>query len=123
MLFDSPEAKQQMMHKTCANMTSGLLHIKVVDMSTNNCVCLQGLADTFIILGMPFDSPEAKQLNKDIFECIYYNALVTSSALAKVHGKKNYITQKGSCHNSYALPVPQGQPCTLCSQGANLMHV
>ena len=53
------------------------------------CHCLQGLADTFIILGMPFDSPEAKQLNKDIFECIYYNALVTSSALAKVHGKKS----------------------------------
>ena len=48
---------------------------------------VQGLADTFIILGMAFDSPEAKQLNKDIFECIYYNALVTSCALAKVDGE------------------------------------
>ena len=48
---------------------------------------LQGLADTFIILGMAFDSPEAKQLNKDIFECIYYNALVTSCDLAKVDGE------------------------------------
>lgn len=48
---------------------------------------LQGLADTFIILGMAFDGPEAKQLNKDIFECIYYNALVTSCALAKEFGK------------------------------------
>lgn len=49
---------------------------------------VQGLADTFIILGMAFDSPEAKQLNKDIFECIYYHALVTSTALAKVEGEK-----------------------------------
>ncbi len=48
---------------------------------------MQGLADTFIILGMAFDSPEAKQLNKDIFECIYYHALTTSSALAKVDGE------------------------------------
>ena len=52
--------------------------------------CVQGLADTFIILGMAFDSPEAKQLNKDIFECIYYNALVTSCALAKVDGERSY---------------------------------
>jgi ribonucleotide reductase alpha subunit len=51
------------------------------------CVLMQGLADTFIILGMAFDSPEAKQLNKDIFECIYYHALTTSSALAKVDGE------------------------------------
>ncbi len=48
---------------------------------------MQGLADTFIILGMAFDSPEAKQLNKDIFECIYFHALTTSSALAKVDGE------------------------------------
>ena len=54
---------------------------------------LQGLADTFIILGMAFDSPEAKQLNKDIFECIYYNALVTSCALAKVDGE----TEQSHC--------------------------
>ena len=36
---------------------------------------------------MAFDSPEAKQLNKDIFECIYFHALTTSSALAKVDGE------------------------------------
>lgn len=55
---------------------------------TNCMLCrLQGLADTFIILGMAFDSPEAKQLNKDIFECIYYHALVTSCDLAKVDGE------------------------------------
>ncbi|KAJ1412918.1 Ribonucleotide reductase large subunit, C-terminal [Sesbania bispinosa] len=36
---------------------------------------VQGLADTFILLGIAFDSPEAQQLNKDIFETIYYHAL------------------------------------------------
>lgn len=36
-------------------------------------VCVaQGLADTFLLLGMPFDSSEAAQLNKEIFECIYF---------------------------------------------------
>ncbi|DBA70905.1 hypothetical protein WJX79_003848 [Trebouxia sp. C0005] len=55
---------------------------------------VQGLADTFIILGMAFDSPEAKQLNKDIFECIYFHALTTSSALAKVDGP--YTSYEGS---------------------------
>ncbi|KAM3244890.1 hypothetical protein ACQJBY_056305 [Aegilops geniculata] len=43
---------------------------------------VQGLADTFILLGMPFDSPEAQQLNKDIFETIYYHALKASAEIA-----------------------------------------
>ena len=47
----------------------------------------QGLADTFILLGMAFDSDEATQLNKEIFECIYYAALETSCELAKVDGE------------------------------------
>lgn len=47
---------------------------------------LQGLADTFILLGMPFDGPEAKQLNKEIFEAIYFAALETSCQLAQQEG-------------------------------------
>ncbi|GAQ89121.1 ribonucleoside-diphosphate reductase complex [Klebsormidium nitens] len=47
---------------------------------------VQGLADTFILLGMAFDSPEAQQLNKDVFETIYYAALRTSCQLAKEEG-------------------------------------
>ena len=46
----------------------------------------QGLADTFILLGMPFDSAEAKQLNKEIFETIYFAALEKSCSLAKMDG-------------------------------------
>lgn len=44
---------------------------------------VQGLADTFALLKIAFDSPEAKQLNKDIFETIYYAALTQSNQLAK----------------------------------------
>lgn len=39
------------------------------------CCAAQGLADTFLLLGMPFDSPEASDLNKVIFETIYHAAL------------------------------------------------
>ncbi|KAL7230390.1 hypothetical protein ACSBR2_008806 [Camellia fascicularis] len=55
---------------------------------------VQGLADTFILLGMAFDSPEAQQLNKDIFETIYYHALKASSELAAKEGP--YETYGGS---------------------------
>jgi ribonucleoside-diphosphate reductase alpha chain len=55
---------------------------------------VQGLADAFIMMRMPFDSPQAKQLNKDIFETIYYAALTASKDLAKEHGP--YETYEGS---------------------------
>lgn len=54
--------------------------------ATDSLVGCQGLADTFILLGMPFDSDEATQLNKEIFECIYYAALETSNELAQKEG-------------------------------------
>ena len=55
---------------------------------------VQGLADTFVKLRMPFDSPEAKQLNKDIFETIYYAALTCSKDMAKEEGP--YSSYEGS---------------------------
>ena len=55
---------------------------------------VQGLADAFILMRMPFDSPEARKLNKDIFETIYYAAMTASKDLAKVEGP--YETFKGS---------------------------
>ncbi|GAB2260797.1 hypothetical protein Droror1_Dr00011652 [Drosera rotundifolia] len=55
---------------------------------------VQGLADTFILLGMPFDSPEAQQLNKNIFETMYYHVLKASSKLAAKKGP--YETYNGS---------------------------
>lgn len=47
---------------------------------------VQGLADAFILLRMPFDSEEARTLNRDIFETIYYAAVSESCELAKRFG-------------------------------------
>lgn len=47
---------------------------------------VQGLADTFALMGMPFESEEARKLNKDIFETIYFAALSASNDLAKKDG-------------------------------------
>lgn len=55
---------------------------------------IQGLADAFILLRMPFESAEAKGLNEDIFETIYFAAVETSMELAKVQG--TYETYGGS---------------------------
>ncbi len=55
---------------------------------------VQGLADAFILMRMPFESPEAQQLNKDIFETIYFAALTESNAIAAKEG--HYETFQGS---------------------------
>ena len=61
---------------------------------------VQGLADAFIMLRMPFTSDEAKQLNQEIFETIYFAAVTASMEAAKVDGP--YSTFKGS-------PISEGQ--------------
>jgi len=61
---------------------------------------VQGLADCFQMLRIPFDSPEAKQLNKDIFETIYFGSCTASCELAEVEGA--YETYEGS-------PASKGQ--------------
>jgi ribonucleoside-diphosphate reductase alpha chain len=55
---------------------------------------VQGLADVFILLRLPFESDLAKLLNKNIFETIYFAAMSASKDLAKAHGA--YDTFKGS---------------------------
>jgi ribonucleoside-diphosphate reductase alpha chain len=55
---------------------------------------VQGLADVFMLLRMGFDSDEARKLNKDIFETIYFAAVTESCALAEVNGA--YETFEGS---------------------------
>lgn len=55
---------------------------------------VQGLADVFILLRMPFESAEARRLNKDIFETIYFASMEASMELAKKEGP--YETWKGS---------------------------
>ena len=55
---------------------------------------VQGLADVFMMLKIPFESEKAKQLNKDIFETIYFGACTASCELAKEEGP--YETYEGS---------------------------
>ena len=55
---------------------------------------VQGLADVFILMRHPFDSDEARALNREIFETIYYAACTASKDLAKEEGA--YETFKGS---------------------------
>jgi ribonucleoside-diphosphate reductase alpha chain len=47
---------------------------------------VQGLADAFILLRLPFESDKAKKLNKEIFETIYFAAMTASKDLAKIDG-------------------------------------
>jgi len=60
----------------------------------------QGLADAFILLRLPFTSDEAKKLNQEIFETLYFAAVTASMEMAKEEGP--YSTFKGS-------PISQGQ--------------
>lgn len=61
---------------------------------------VQGLADAFLMLRLPFESEEARQLNRDIFETIYFAAMTESCQMAKEEGA--YSTYAGS-------PISQGQ--------------
>ena len=61
---------------------------------------VQGLADTFMMLRMPFESAAAKELNIQIFETIYHAALEASSEMAEADGP--YESWEGS-------PASQGQ--------------
>ena len=61
---------------------------------------IQGLADLFAVMGLPFTSDEAKQLNSDIFETIYFASMTASVDLAKKEG--HYESFPGS-------PLSQGE--------------
>ena len=61
---------------------------------------VQGLADTFIKLRMPFTSDEAKALNQEIFETLYFASLTASKDVAKDEGP--YESYKGS-------PISKGE--------------
>lgn len=75
---------------------------------------VQGLADLFIEMRLPFESDEARKLNREIFETLYFSALESSMELAQERGKP-YETFQGSpisfgkfqfnlwedCHNDF----------------------
>jgi len=61
---------------------------------------VQGLADTFIMLRLPFTSHEAKKLNQEIFETLYFAAVTASMEMAKEEG--TYSSYEGS-------PISKGE--------------
>ena len=61
---------------------------------------VQGLADAFILLRLPFTSDEARKLNQEIFETLYFAAVTASMEAAKEEGP--YSTYKGS-------PISEGK--------------
>lgn len=61
---------------------------------------VQGLADAFIMLRLPFTSDEAKKLNQEIFETLYFAAVTSSMEMAKEEGP--YSTFEGS-------PISKGE--------------
>ncbi|HEX4887512.1 MAG TPA: ribonucleoside-diphosphate reductase subunit alpha [Luteibaculaceae bacterium] len=61
---------------------------------------VQGLADAFILLRLPFESDGARELNREVFETIYFGAMTASKDLAKEEG--HYETYPGS-------PISKGE--------------
>jgi ribonucleoside-diphosphate reductase alpha subunit len=71
---------------------------------------IQGLADVFMMLGLAFDEPKARELNRDVFQVIYFAALTESCQLAKEEGP--YETFNGSPADNGILQFDMwGQTC------------
>ncbi len=75
---------------------------------------MQGLADVFIKLRLPWDSEGAARLNKDIFETIYFAALSASKDIAKVDGP--YSSYQGSPVSKGILPICSNLSCCCATK-------
>jgi len=74
---------------------------------------VQGLADVFILCGLPFDCEESRLMNAHIFETMYHAALEASSELAEVEG--SYETFEGSPASQGILQHDMWEGETKCS--------
>lgn len=78
---------------------------------------VQALSDTFIKMRYPYDSPEAEQLNKEIFETLYYGCVQGSIEEAKIHG---------SYSNFQSSPTSEGKLqfdlWEECDPDVSIMH-
>ncbi len=66
-------------------------------------VGIQGLSDVYCMLGLPYDSDEARIINRKIFETIYYGALCMSNELAIKYGHYETFHHNGGCPFSKGL--------------------
>lgn len=69
---------------------------------------VQGLADVFAKCHIPFDSPEARLLNKQIFECMYYMAVSKSTYLARINRVPGQPKTSGAYSTFTGSPLSKG---------------
>ena len=70
---------------------------------------VQGLADVFILCGLPFDSEESRLMNAHIFETMYHAALEASSELAEVDGKYESFDGSPASHGILQPDMWEGE--------------
>ena len=73
---------------------------------------VQGLADAFILMDIPFESEAAKEINKKIFETIYHGALESSCELAEIRERKLTKMKEGLNNNDWNYFFPNNSVCT-----------
>ncbi len=66
---------------------------------------VQGLADAFILMRLPFDSNGAKKLNREIFETIYFAAMTESVAQAELHGHYESFPGSPLSHGTFQFDM------------------
>ncbi len=99
-------------YPTSSSRRSNLLHRPIG-------IGVQGLADTFAMMDLAFDSEMSRQLNKDIFETIYHAAIETSCLLAKER-KAGILTIRHALDNDKLGYTDYDDPC--CNDIVSLPH-
>jgi ribonucleoside-diphosphate reductase alpha subunit len=83
---------------------------------------VQGLADVFMMMNLPFSSDEAKMMNKMIFETIYHGALTESCNIAKIEGKYETFDGSPASHGELQFDLWNVEPCTNRYDWTNLKN-
>jgi ribonucleoside-diphosphate reductase alpha chain len=83
---------------------------------------VQGLADVFMMMNLPFSSDEAKMMNKMIFETIYHGALTESCNIAKIEGKYETFDGSPASHCELQFDLWNVEPCTNRYAWTNLKN-
>jgi ribonucleoside-diphosphate reductase alpha subunit len=83
---------------------------------------VQGLADVFMMMNLPFSGDEAKMMNKMIFETIYHGALTESCNIAKIEGKYETFDGSPASHGELQFDLWNVEPCTTRYDWTNLKN-
>jgi len=86
-------------------------------------VGIQGLADVFAEMRFPFESDEARKLNRDIAETIYYGAVKSSMLLAKVHGPYSSFTGSPMSEGIFQFDMWDAKPSPLLNYDWDALRI